>query len=216
MPGYASVQCFLAEEVGTRAYLRVFWGDSGRKDCLVHGYHDAHVLIGESDRPRDWSFGGRPETYPDEQWPTACDHCGAPVPPISPNGPTRQVFRNKLYRANGRLYTPPDNGYGDRLPPGAMFWADWHEHDGRCSSWDDCGGLHLHVVLPNGAVWDVDGRASNCDMPQDRKHRCWRRHGEVPMITVDKAGGPTCHAGAGSIASGDYHGFLQNGWLTAG
>jgi hypothetical protein len=39
------------------------------------------------------------------------------------------------------------------------------------------------------------------------------RHGEPPQITVDKRG-LTCHAGAGSIALGSYHGFLHNGVFT--
>jgi hypothetical protein len=69
------------------------------------------------------------------------------------------------------------------------------------------------VVLPNGHIWDVDGRASNCDMKEDRTHRCWVRHGDPPNVHVDK-NGHTCHAGAGSILSGNYHGFLHNGELT--
>jgi hypothetical protein len=55
-------------------------------------------------------------------------------------------------------------------------------------------------------------RASNCTMPNDMLHRCWVRHGNPPMITVDK-NGPTCGAGAGSILSGNWHGFLRNGEL---
>lgn len=46
-----------------------------------------------------------------------------------------------------------------------------------------------------------------------RPHKCWVRHGEPPDLHVDKAG-VTCNAGAGSILSGDYHGFLHNGFLT--
>ena len=99
--------------------------------------------------------------------------------------------------------------YGRQLPPGTMYWSSWHT---GCS-WDNCDGQHLHVVLPNGHHWDVDGRASNCTLPQDRTHRCWIRHGEPPLITVDKSG-HTCNAGAGSILSGDYHGFLRGGELT--
>jgi hypothetical protein len=53
-------------------------------------------------------------------------------------------------------------------------------------------------------------QASNCTLPGDKKHHCWIRHGEVPNLTVDKAG-VTCAAGAGSIQAGDYHGFLRNG-----
>lgn len=73
-------------------------------------------------------------------------------------------------------------------------------------------GPALWVQTPGGA-WCIDSRASNCTMPYDYNHRCWVRHGEPPLVTVDK-NGPTCAAGAGSIAVGSYHGFLQNGCLT--
>jgi len=102
-----------------------------------------------------------------------------------------------------------------KLHPGDMFWAPWLHHDGKCLYWDNCDDPrgHLIVVLPNGHQWDVDSRASNCTMPEDRTHRCWVRTGEPPNVTAGKSG-HTCAAGAGSILSGDYHGFLQNGVLT--
>ena len=34
------------------------------------------------------------------------------------------------------------------------------------------------------------------------------------MVTVDKTGGKTSAAGAGSIIAGNYHGFLVNGEFT--
>lgn len=98
------------------------------------------------------------------------------------------------------------------LTPGAMYFM---AHDDKCWCWDNCDGKHLHVVLPDGHHWDVDSRASNCDLPHDRFHRCWVRHGDPPTVTVDKAGN-TCRAGAGSILTDSYHGFLRNGVLTAG
>lgn len=113
--------------------------------------------------------------------------------------------------------------YGWRLPggpnidgpqPGDAFWSMPHERP--CSYWDNCEGRHLIVILPDGHHWNVDGRASNCTLPDDRLHRCWVRHGDpaVPgSIHVDKAG-LTCQAGAGSILSGSYHGFLHHGALT--
>jgi len=102
------------------------------------------------------------------------------------------------------------------LPPGTLYWAPWaHLRLGHCLYWDNCRGPHLHVVLPNGLHWDIDSRASNCARPHDRRHRCWVRHGDPPMVTVDIQG-ETCAAGAGSILVGDYHGFLRDGVLTAG
>lgn len=103
------------------------------------------------------------------------------------------------------------------VPPGAMWDAKWYE-DAKGGPWgagkgDD--GIWLVVMLPNGTPWVVDHRASNCDKPNDDVHRCWVRHGDprTGVITVDKSG-VTCNAGSGSIMSGDYHGFLQNGELT--
>lgn len=95
------------------------------------------------------------------------------------------------------------------VPPGGMWDADWM-HDCIGPNTD---GRVLVVKLPNGNDWIIDSRASNCTLPNDDNHRWWVRHGEPPNITVDKLGGPTCAAGAGSILSGNYHGFLRNGEL---
>jgi hypothetical protein len=99
-----------------------------------------------------------------------------------------------------------------------MFWTTWRHYrmpDGTVTAceWDNCDGRHLNVVLPNGTDWDVDARATNCTMPNDRNHRCWVRRGDPPDVTVDK-NGHTCAAGAGSIAVTGYHGFLHAGKLT--
>lgn len=115
------------------------------------------------------------------------------------------------------------------LPLGAMYWSeiaepyrplhpdDWPDDlhgpsDKRRPSFTFTNGPHLIVTTPGGA-WNIDSRASNCGLPFDYEHRCWVRHGDPPLITVDKAG-KTCSAGAGSIQCGSYHGFLRNGELT--
>lgn len=197
------LQSRMATNVGTRAYLRVYWGD----DCQscngkgVRGYHNAMVHIGDTPEIDKWTFMGEPADYVgDHRWPVKCDHCGAGVPVDA----TRQVFRRRLY----------DTPSGE-LEPGCLFWATWFNNDKGGCVWHDqgCDGKHLMAVLPNGQKWDIDGKASNCTKPNDRVHRCWVRHGEVPIITVDKNGN-TCAAGAGSIQAGDYHGFLQGGNFT--
>ncbi len=102
--------------------------------------------------------------------------------------------------------------------PGAMWDADWLKDSahGAHAPYFPPGadGRILCVTLPNGHDWVIDSRASNCTLPRDSDHRCWVRHGSVPQITVDKDG-LTCAAGAGSIQSGDYHGFLRNGELVS-
>ena len=95
---------------------------------------------------------------------------------------------------------------------GAMWFSYWLW---KGASWDNETEPHLHVRCPNGdgtRDWDIDSRASNCKLPEDRLHRCWIRHGEPPLITVDK-NGFSCSAGAGSIALPKWHGFLRNGEL---
>lgn len=79
-------------------------------------------------------------------------------------------------------------------------------------------GRHLVCKVPDahgGHVWHMDGRAGNCGRPDDDVHRCWVRHGVPPNLTVDKDG-DTCVAGAGSIQTGGWHGFLRDGHLVEG
>lgn len=127
--------------------------------------------------------------------------------------PTGEEWRSEDGHTTAPLYRDPRTGQLVTLrdaEPGAMVRADW------CSwlpSQDD--DAPLVVKLPNGDLWYVDDQAANCTMPGDnfqKQHHCWIRHGAPPDVTVDKQG-ITCGAGAGSIASGNYHGFLHNGWL---
>lgn len=96
------------------------------------------------------------------------------------------------------------------LPAGAMWFADWLD-DTFCKP----QLAHVLVVKTPGGDWVVDSQASNCGMPEDsrqQKHHCWIIEGELPNITVSK-NGKTCAAGGGSIQTGNYHGFLRNGYL---
>lgn len=137
-------------------------------------------------------------------WPTRCAAC-------------RRVFdfdgSDDFSRSSGqsREYRNPSTGEVVRtshdLPPGALYDAMWL-HSYRVG----VDGRFLTCVLPNGHHWHIDSRASNCGRPDDDEHRCWVRHGEPPAIHVDKNGN-TCPAGAGSIQSGDWHGFLHHGVL---
>lgn len=105
----------------------------------------------------------------------------------------------------GKLIPTEESG------PGAMWHAEYLEDYPEYRGPD---GICLWVRLPNMHIWMVDSRASNCDMREDKVHKCWVRHGDPRQanLTVDK-NGVTCHAGAGSILAGDYHGFLRNGML---
>lgn len=209
-------------EVGTRAWLRVYWDDhKGEKPLNTcpnswghgkAGYHDARIFLKDSDKLEDWDFAGKVADYSRSQFPQKCDHCGAPTPFDTPPHTwnsdgihlTLQVFCKQVY----------NTASGDQ-EPGDLFFADWYhpEETDSCLYWDNCKGPHLMCVLPNGHHWDIDSRASNCDMKNDRLHRCWVRTGEPPNVDVGK-GGLTCGAGAGSIAVPGWHGFLRNGVLT--
>lgn len=138
-------------------------------------------------------------------------------------GERRAVYANGA--TAGSLWLRPDTGEMLRrvadFPIGAMWLADWYKSEERKSAdgrqifgwdWDNQFEPQLCVKTPGGD-WNIDGRASNCTMPDDRLHRCWIRTGTPPNITVGK-GGHTCAAGAGSIQCGSYHGFLRNGELT--
>jgi hypothetical protein len=136
-------------------------------------------------------------------WVGICEHCSEPVPWDDP-GTTVRIGGTVMRRWKTASGKPE---------PGDLYWTD--DYAGRCFHWDNCPGRHLHAVLPNGHPWDIDSRAANCNRPTDRVHRCWVRTGEPPLITAGKSG-DTCSAGAGSIAAGDYHGFLTDGVFTAG
>jgi hypothetical protein len=131
---------------------------------------------------------------------TPCQ-CGAPD--CSPN-----VREEILYRRSdtGGVTTLRD------APVGAMWDATWFDDDPLYTGAD---GISLVVRTPGG-TWMVDSRASNCTLPDDDVHKCWVRHGDprTGELHVDK-NGVTCSAGAGSILSGSYHGFLHNGYLVS-
>jgi hypothetical protein len=205
-----TVTCFWLEPTDrARVGLRRYVSSSSGKTCpLPHGYHDWTVYLGETPIPRIQE-GGRPHwgpvefAYPgrdDPRWPAACP-CGYVFEPDD----QWQEWDAPLYRrADTGDLTPLREA-----PDGAMWDAWW------MPEWSHRGpdGLCLVVKCPGGHDWIIDGRASNCTMPDDNEHRCWVRHGEPPMITVDKDG-LTCAAGAGSIQAGNYHGFLRDGAFT--
>ena len=142
------------------------------------------------------------DSFNEEDWPTVCDKCGIDA---GREGLRRSLSTRDVY----------DKESG-KPEPGDLFYRDMTAGKGKGCLYhvSGCDGMHLYAVLPNGRHWDIDGRATNCTRPDDDVHRCWVRQGEPPNVTAGKDGGDTCSAGAGSIASGDYHGFLRNGSFT--
>jgi hypothetical protein len=136
--------------------------------------------------------------------------------------PTGKERERKVKFDDGREFTAYDTIYKRRdtgeemtlhdAPVGAIWENTWYEDDEALKCWCGPDGKSFTVRTPGGD-WHIDGRASNCDKPNDHVHKCWCRHGEAPNLTVNKIGN-TCNAGAGSILQGNYHGFLANGKLT--
>lgn len=185
--------------------LRRYRSAEGRECSGRMSYHDASNPIEtlawpvpkESEEEIDSSLIG----HGDPRWPKNCS-CGYEFK----ESDEWQVYDNRLYSGHpsGELKTLRD------APPGAMWTCYWLEP--QWSSWTNLPGPPLYVKLPNGQDFDTDGRAANCSMPEEKTHRCWVKHGTPPLVTLDKNGN-TCSAGAGSIASNGWHGYLRNGEL---
>lgn len=198
-----NIKCFLliATPYQRFSLRRFVSSESGNKCPLPHGYHDASVVIGQTLIETPSTSIITKSDKQDPRWPTHCD-CGYE---FSDNDQW-QHFNEPLYSRQDNhevLYTLND------APVGAIWRCEWYE-----SIPSMCGidGKSYCVKTPSGN-WVIDSQASNCTKPEDTTHKCWCRHGEPPMFTVDKNGN-TCDAGGGSILMKDYHGFLINGELT--
>ncbi len=215
------IKCFMLTPVAKiRVWARRY--SNNALDCCPrhlgqYSYHNNMNLIGDFDYPlpqnkyeewTDFVEALRPPAG-DPRWPAAC-LCG-------------QAFEDNQTSRGGQMFTHrifvrSDNGELTTLqeaPAGALWYATWMKHDEDDLygwDWNNQIGSSLICKLPNDYEWNIDSRASNCTMKEERTHRCWCRHGEPPNIHVDKQG-HTCAAGAGSILSGCWHGFLHNGEL---
>lgn len=204
------VKCFWLERTYKCSQaLRVY--ERTEQDCPqgMNGYHEATTPLPDGD------LMDHPN-YPDRAvqrvatkasdaeliaqhggYPTHCT-CGYEFSPKA----EQHIFYRMLYkREDGSLTSV------EKAEPGAM-WNAWYHP----SVWRGPDGRSIMVKLPDGSEWCVDSRAANCTMKDDDVHKCWIRHGEPPNLTVDK-NGFTCAAGAGSIATNGYHGFLRGGYL---
>lgn len=214
--------CFLLTPISKiRVWARRY--NAGIPNCCPlypgeYSYHGNMNLIGDFDYPHvegqyeDWNDFVETLRPPvgDPIWPMNCK-CGAPIlDELRGCEKGGQMFVHRMYQRsdNGGLTTLQE------APTGALWYAWWYrmENGSFGWDWDNASTPPLMCMLPNNREWNIDGRASNCTMKEERTHRCWVRHGEPPNIHVDK-NGHTCQAGAGSILSGNWHGFLHNGQL---
>jgi hypothetical protein len=203
-----SIKCFVANPTTrVKRFLRRY--EDGQ--CSgKYSYHNVQKFLDEIEVPipietyedDERMISGQPDYGLKSEFPTLCE-CGFA---FSESG-AYQLTTERLYQneETGECYELAE------LPPGAIYLADWMLHSGS-DVFRGPDGHSLIVILPNRHPWTIDGPANNCTMPGDTTHKCWIRHGMVPLITVDKVG-HTCAAGGGSIQSGNYHGFLRNGYL---
>lgn len=216
------IRCFVLENTGRsslklRRYTGSRWDEALRKSVydkpcpLADGcYHNAEIRVDDGEQLKDDLTASSREVRPgdgnpydgDPRWPAHCA-CGYAFT----DDDTYQLFSESLWRREdtGEEMTLRD------APAGAMWLSPWYDifHKPQLAH---C----LVVKLPNGIDWVVDSQATNCTIPDDHKqerHHCWVIEGELPNITAGKSG-PTCSAGAGSIQAGNYHGYLEKGYLT--
>lgn len=198
--------CFLIEPTGTVVPVATVREGDG---CPAGGDHVATITYpAEPERTRELDDGFRvldngPE-WDTIDWPTTCDAC--------PHEFTDDAFRSLQRR---RRWRRPDTGetfdHPQHAGPGAMWDAHWMPSASKRPD-----GRYLVVITPDGREWSIDGPARNCTRPGE-DHDCWCRHGDPPNVTVDKQPEPgrsTCAAGAGSIGTPGYHGFLRSGRFT--
>lgn len=191
------VKCFMLEPLNMyRKWLRRF---SSATPCSQQlSYHNALFLVGDFSGD---AYSKIVKNDGNPNWPTKCEACGYAFQ----DADEHQEFTLNLYKRadTGDIYTLQD------APPGAMWEAPWYNDD---PSWLGPDGKALIVRCPGGHDWHIDGQASNCTRKDDKVHKCWVRHGTPPVLTVDKNGN-TCQAGAGSIQTPNWHGFLRDGYL---
>lgn len=218
---WSATQTYWLEPTDECAYgLRRFTYSTGDGFTCETGHHRALAYThrgpaGWEDRDGRRSLRFAPDVaHSDARWPTTCAHC----PYTFTDDDQWQVWQELIYRRpdTGQEYVlhqsapAPELGI-EAAPPGASWDAWWMP-----SAWRRLDGVYLMVRCPNGRDWAVDSEASNCTR-KGEPHECWVRHGDPRLchVTVDKDGN-TCAAGAGSILTGDYHGFLRDGVLTEG
>lgn len=184
-----------------------------RRICSKHGcgWYMTSAAIGRVEG-ESFTSGEVAWDRADSRWPTKCEKCGTPFKSVD----LWLVDHERLYRRgdSSELVTLRD------APPGACWDAGWFRDGSRADRKLGCGarigpdGRTLVVRCPDGHDWIIDSRASNCTKKDDNAHWCWVRHGkpEDGTLHVDKNGN-TCAAGAGSIQTPHWHGFLHNGVL---
>jgi hypothetical protein len=196
------IPVFFCAPTGVQSFRRGFRCDgcgARVEEACTKAEHDSYT--GDGDRPE-----------------RACAGCGAMVRCNSwaADDEMRRCDTGELFKSYRDLPVGAVYEASDFYGSGAHNWRSAPNSDGRryYVSRPGVDGRVLVCICPDGHPWTIDARASNCTLPHDDDHWCWCRHGrpEDGTLHVDKQG-VTCAAGAGSIDTGQWHGFLHNGQL---
>lgn len=180
---------FMVKESGEKIHVHNWW--CGTCNALSHSEVQGRFPL---DAELDY-----PEPKPESK---ACPKCNG-LAEFSSAGSRRVMVRLDNGQEIDRVTKHPGACYEERQP--------YYDRRTRAKRTGPDGRV-LTVICPDGRPWTIDSRASNCTMPQDNDHYCWVRTGspETGDLSVHKDG-HTCGAGAGSIDTGSYHGFLREG-----
>ena len=134
---------------------------------------------------------GSGDTWPhsDIRWPTRCASCGIAFKEYD----YWQLYHESIYRRADTLAEMTVS----EAPAGAMWDAAWLRDSGRSPGPDGC---YLHVKLPNGRNWFIDGPSRNSK--EITTMYAWVRTGEIPNISVMPL-----------VKSGEWRGLLKDGVL---
>lgn len=190
------ITCFLITPIGEacRSLRRYTARDDQR--CPARGTwgHTARADLEIAPIVRDArGFMVSTETLPadDPRWPTHCTACGEAFASDDP----RVIDVDEIYLTPTGVFvhtrlTRQRIGNVEPASAGAMWHAPW-----MFDAWHGPDGLALHLRLPDGHNWFIDGPA--------RSGEHWTRTGVPPRISARP-----------SIFSPGYHGWLTDGVLS--
>lgn len=209
-----TIRCFLVNQTG-EGYESIVITEDGK--CVGDfNYHRSEVVITRY-------YLDESGKYPDV-WATHDERRAAVIPYCTRcgNHEFSEQSLDKVSGSKGRVWERADTGErADNLNdfgPGAMWEVTWYKNSETGLFWHpgfenkQFDHAPLCVRTPGGD-WVIDSRCNNCSLPDDLDHKCWPRAGSAPKITVSKTLGPTCSTGGGSVITGNYHGFLRDGFL---
>lgn len=199
--------------------IPIFWVEpTGVQFCHEGHWCEECKVVTRVEVPLDhWE-----RAFPEPRPCVPCKQCHKSVP-MNSRGLEEEMIRPDIgERFKGIQHLPPGAVWEQRGRQGdpPYNWRQSPRPDGKTYIIHRANKQDRRVLvckLPDGHDWVIDSRCRNCALPNDDKHWCWIREGrpEDGTLNVTKGGkkARTCQAGAGSIQTGSWHGFLRNGRL---